>query len=105
MLQLGIYALGIFLVNLRGANAKDPLSISLSEWDAFNTTVGGRLRRGVPFARDCLSRVGPGVGPTAPGTDCGTVQTKYADNGVFGPARTCPSLVVLHVPRREVALW
>ncbi|CAE7101371.1 unnamed protein product [Rhizoctonia solani] len=90
MVQRGIYTLGILLASLRGANAKDPLSISKSEWDAFNATVGGRLSRGVPFARDCFSLVGTGVGPTSPGTDCGTVQAKYLDNGAYLHVINCP---------------
>ncbi|CAE6373509.1 unnamed protein product [Rhizoctonia solani] len=89
MVQLGIYALGIFLTGLGEANARDPSSLTQAEWDIFNATVGGRLGQGVPFARDCFSRVGPGVGPTVPGTDCGTIQSKYADNAfraqLYGP--------------------
>ncbi|CAE6439638.1 unnamed protein product [Rhizoctonia solani] len=80
MAQQRFYALAILLTTLHAACAKDPLSLPQSEWDVFNSTVGGRLGRGVPFARDCFDLVGPGVGSSAPGTGCGTVQTKYSDN-------------------------
>ncbi|KAF8725196.1 oxygen-dependent FAD-linked oxidoreductase family, partial [Rhizoctonia solani] len=77
------------LVLLRGVSAKDPLSVSQSEWGALNATLGGRLGRGVPFARDCFESVDFGVGPTAPGTQCSTVQAKYPDNAfraqLYGP--------------------
>ncbi|KAH7335056.1 hypothetical protein B0J17DRAFT_720576 [Rhizoctonia solani] len=80
MVQQSFYALTVLLATLHATNAKDPLNLSQSEWDAFNTTVGGRLGRGVPFARDCFDLVGPGVEPTVPGANCGIVQAKYSDN-------------------------
>ncbi|KAJ1299762.1 hypothetical protein OPQ81_000671 [Rhizoctonia solani] len=80
MVQHSVYALAVLLATLRAASAKDPLSLYQSEWDTFNITVGGRLGRGVPFARGCFENVGPGVGSTAPGADCATVQAHYANN-------------------------
>ncbi|GAB1527168.1 hypothetical protein RhiTH_010343 [Rhizoctonia solani] len=84
-----VYTLGLVLLLLGGVSAKDPLSVSQSEWGAFNATLGGRLGRGVPFARDCFESVDFGVGPAAPGTQCSTVQAKYPDNAfraqLYGP--------------------
>ncbi|KAG8715253.1 hypothetical protein FRC08_010783 [Ceratobasidium sp. 394] len=45
-------------------------------WDAFNVTVGGRLGRGVPFARECFTGVGPGV--ASGGASCASVQANYS---------------------------
>ncbi|CAE6392041.1 unnamed protein product [Rhizoctonia solani] len=84
-----VYTLGLVLLLLGGVSAKDPLGVSQSEWGAFNATLGGRLGRGVPFARDCFESVDFGVGPAAPGTQCSTVQAKYPDNAfraqLYGP--------------------
>ncbi|CAE6433155.1 unnamed protein product, partial [Rhizoctonia solani] len=67
----------------------DPLALSQSDWNAFNATVEGQLGRGAPFARGCFDNVDLGVGPAVPGTECSTVQAKYADNAfraqLYGP--------------------
>ncbi|ELU44429.1 hypothetical protein AG1IA_01542 [Rhizoctonia solani AG-1 IA] len=79
--------------DISGVSAKDPLSVSQSEWGAFNATLGGRLGRGVPFARDCFESVDFGVGPAAPGTQCSTVQAKYPDNAVWPETSSMSSLL------------
>ncbi|KAF8598985.1 FAD-binding domain-containing protein [Ceratobasidium sp. AG-I] len=55
--------------------AISPFAIPQAQWDALNSTVGGRLGRGVPFARACFSQAGVNV--TSGGADCASVQTKY----------------------------
>ncbi|QRV95987.1 FAD-binding domain protein [Ceratobasidium sp. AG-Ba] len=60
------------------ASARSPYDVPKSEWDALNSTVGGRLAFGVPFARSCFPDVGPNV--TTGGPDCATVQANYGVN-------------------------
>ncbi|QRV85209.1 FAD-binding domain protein [Ceratobasidium sp. AG-Ba] len=57
------------------ARARSPYDIPQTEWDALNSTVGGRLAYGVPLARTCFQEVGPNV--TEGGLDCATVQANY----------------------------
>ncbi|CAE6438450.1 unnamed protein product [Rhizoctonia solani] len=89
MILPSVYALGLLLAAPGGASARDPLTLSRSDWDAFNATVKGHLGRGAPFARDCFENADAGVGSAAPGTECSTVQAKYADNAfraqLYGP--------------------
>ncbi|CCO32290.1 hypothetical protein BN14_06346 [Rhizoctonia solani AG-1 IB] len=88
-----LYALALLLAGPLGARGETgPLDLSQSDWNAFNVTVGGHLGRGVPFARGCFDKAGFGVGPAAPGTECSTVQAKYADSAfraqLYGPRQT-----------------
>ncbi|CAE6433167.1 unnamed protein product [Rhizoctonia solani] len=58
--------------------ATSPYALPDSEWSTLNATVGGRLSKGVPLARDCYAQAGVNVTGPAPGLDCATVQSKYA---------------------------
>ncbi|CAE6536582.1 unnamed protein product, partial [Rhizoctonia solani] len=58
--------------------ARSPYDLPASEWNTLNATVGGRLGRGVPVARDCYAQAGVNLTGPAPGLDCATVQSKYA---------------------------
>ncbi|KAJ1306336.1 hypothetical protein OPQ81_011032 [Rhizoctonia solani] len=68
--------------------ARSPYDLPDSEWNTLNATVGGRLGRGVPLARDCYAQAGVNVTGPAPGLDCATVQNKYAADtwraGIYG---------------------
>ncbi|KAG8770828.1 hypothetical protein FRC12_004022 [Ceratobasidium sp. 428] len=55
--------------------ARSPYDVPKAEWDALNTTVGGRLAYGVPLARSCFAQAGVNV--TGSAMDCATVQAKY----------------------------
>ncbi|CAE6465185.1 unnamed protein product, partial [Rhizoctonia solani] len=57
--------------------ARSPYDLPASEWNTLNATVGGRLGRGVPIARDCYDQAGVNVTGPTPGLDCATVQNKY----------------------------
>ncbi|CAE6471603.1 hypothetical protein ACGC1H_005317 [Rhizoctonia solani] len=57
--------------------ARNPYDLPASEWNTLNATVGGRLGRGVPIARDCYAQAGVNVTGPTPGLDCATVQNKY----------------------------
>jgi hypothetical protein len=83
MILPSVCILALLLTGPRGARGTDPLALSQSDWNAFNATVEGQLGRGVPFARGCFDNVDLGVGPSVPGTECSTVQAKYADNGTL----------------------
>ncbi|CEL58394.1 hypothetical protein RSOLAG1IB_08501 [Rhizoctonia solani AG-1 IB] len=89
MILPSVCILALLLTGPRGARGTDPLALSQSDWNAFNATVEGQLGRGVPFARECFNNVDLGVGPAVPGTECSTVQAKYADNAfraqLYGP--------------------
>lgn len=56
--------------------AISPYAIPDAQWAALNSTVGGRLGRGVPFARSCFTQAGTNV--TSGGADCASVQKNYA---------------------------
>ncbi|KAF8748705.1 oxygen-dependent FAD-linked oxidoreductase family [Rhizoctonia solani] len=58
--------------------ARSPYDLPESEWASLNATVGGRLGRGVPLARDCYAQAGVNVTGPAAGLNCATVQSKYA---------------------------
>ncbi|CAE7122014.1 unnamed protein product, partial [Rhizoctonia solani] len=68
--------------------ARSPYDLPVSEWNTLNATVGGRLARGVPIARDCYAQAGVNVTGPAPGLDCATVQSKYTTDtwraGIYG---------------------
>ncbi|KAH7335066.1 hypothetical protein B0J17DRAFT_720598 [Rhizoctonia solani] len=79
----------VLLVTLiGGVAARSPYDLPASEWNTLNTTVGGRLSRGVPIARDCYPQAGVNVTDPAPGLDCATVQNNYANytwrDGLYG---------------------
>jgi hypothetical protein len=76
MVLPALAVLGVLLG--RTVDATSPYDLPLSEWNALNGTVGGRLGRGVPFARACYSQVGVNVSDPAAGADCATVQAKYS---------------------------
>ncbi|KAG8688746.1 hypothetical protein FRC11_004850 [Ceratobasidium sp. 423] len=61
------------------AGALSPYDLPASEWNTLNATVGGRLARGVPLARACFGQAGTNVTEAAPGLDCATVQSNYAN--------------------------
>ncbi|QRV98496.1 FAD-binding domain protein [Ceratobasidium sp. AG-Ba] len=63
------------LAALASVSARSPYEVPKAEWDALNTTVGGRLAFGVPLARSCFQQAGTNV--TSGGPDCATVQAKY----------------------------
>ncbi|QRV84446.1 FAD-binding domain protein [Ceratobasidium sp. AG-Ba] len=63
------------LATLASVSARSPYEVPKAEWDALNTTVGGRLAFGVPLARSCFQQAGANV--TSGGPDCATVQAKY----------------------------
>ncbi|KAG8741999.1 hypothetical protein FRC10_002116 [Ceratobasidium sp. 414] len=71
MLPLVVSLLAVFSL----ATARSPYDVSKAEWDALNSTVGGRLAFGVPLARACFAQAGVNV--TGGGMDCATVQAKY----------------------------
>ncbi|KAH7335064.1 FAD-binding domain-containing protein [Rhizoctonia solani] len=60
--------------------ARSPHDLPASEWNTLNATVGGRLERGVPIARDCYAQAGVNITDPAAGLDCATVQGRYADH-------------------------
>ncbi|GAB1527167.1 hypothetical protein RhiTH_010342 [Rhizoctonia solani] len=68
--------------------ARSPYDLPESEWASLNATVGGRLGRGVPLARDCYAQAGVNVTGPAAGLNCATVQSKYATDtwraGIYG---------------------
>ncbi|KAG8751645.1 hypothetical protein FRC11_009187 [Ceratobasidium sp. 423] len=68
--------------------ARSAYDLPATEWNTLNATVGGRLARGVPVARDCYAQAGVNVTGPAPGLDCATVQSKYATDtwraGIYG---------------------
>jgi hypothetical protein len=68
-------ALSVLAVLSSTATARSPYDVSKADWDALNSTVGGRLAIGVPFARACFAQAGVNV--TGGGADCATVQAKY----------------------------
>ncbi|KAG9079884.1 hypothetical protein FRC06_007348, partial [Ceratobasidium sp. 370] len=71
MLPLIVSLLAVFSL----ATARSPYDVPKAEWDALNSTVGGRLAFGVPLARACFAQVGANV--TGGQVDCATVQAKY----------------------------
>lgn len=71
----------VFPALLGSVVATNPYAVPKAEWDTLNSTVGGRLGRGVPFARACFKNVGANV--TSGGADCASVQSNY---GVAGKA-------------------
>ncbi|KEP47286.1 putative isoamyl alcohol oxidase [Rhizoctonia solani 123E] len=77
-MQPALLALGILFGAI--AEARSPYDLPASEWNTLNATVGGRLARGVPLARDCFQQAGTNVTDAAPGLDCATVQSKYGNN-------------------------
>lgn len=69
----------LYTAILGSASATSPYAVPKAEWDALNSTVGGRLARGVPFARACFDNVGVNV--TSGGPDCASVQANYGSGG------------------------
>jgi hypothetical protein len=70
-----ILSLSVLSVLSSTVTARSPYDVSKADWDALNSTVGGRLAIGVPFARACFAQAGVNV--TGGGADCATVQAKY----------------------------
>ncbi|KAG9099315.1 hypothetical protein FS749_001513 [Ceratobasidium sp. UAMH 11750] len=64
------------LVELSLATACSLYDVSKAEWDALNSTVGGRLGLGDPLAQACFAQAG--VNMTAGAMDCATIQTIYS---------------------------
>ncbi|KAJ7616093.1 FAD-binding domain-containing protein [Roridomyces roridus] len=52
-------------------------SIPQSAWTQLNSTVGGRLHQGIPFARSCFTHAAAGVGGTQNAAACATIQANY----------------------------
>ncbi|KAJ7641178.1 FAD-binding domain-containing protein [Roridomyces roridus] len=61
-------------------SAASVATIPQSAWTQLNSTVGGRLVRGIPYARPCFARVGPGVSGSKNGAACAVVQADYVNN-------------------------
>ncbi|KAG8783725.1 hypothetical protein FRC12_019421 [Ceratobasidium sp. 428] len=59
----------------RSTPGVSPYGATQAEWNALNITLGGRLGRGVPFARECFTDVGPDV--QSGGASCASVQANY----------------------------
>ncbi|KAJ7617895.1 FAD-binding domain-containing protein [Roridomyces roridus] len=55
-------------------------SITQSVWSQLNSTVGGRLHAGIPFARSCFAHVTSGVGGTQDAAACAAVQANYVNH-------------------------
>jgi hypothetical protein len=72
MLPLVLSALAVLSSS---ATARSPYDVSQDDWNVLNSTVGGRLAKGVPFAKACFAQAGVNV--TSGGADCATVQAKY----------------------------
>ncbi|KAF8598983.1 FAD-binding domain-containing protein [Ceratobasidium sp. AG-I] len=76
----------VYFALLGSTAATSPHAVPKAEWDALNSTVGGRLTRGVPFARACFENVGANV--TSGGPDCASVQANYGSGdfraGLYG---------------------
>lgn len=75
------------LAILGTATAISPYAIPDDQWAALNTTVGGRLGRGVPFARSCFTQAGTNV--TSGGADCASVQKNYGLDSESGKVIVC----------------
>lgn len=75
--------LALSVVSVLGSTAlaRNPYDVPKAEWDALNSTVGGRLAIGVPFARACFTQAGVNV--TAGGVDCPSVQANYASDSAY----------------------
>ncbi|KAH7335070.1 FAD-binding domain-containing protein [Rhizoctonia solani] len=74
--------IGLAVLSAYLTAARSPYDIPQSEWDALNTTVGGRLARGIPFSRACFSSVGTNVTGIESNEECATVQQGYI-SGTF----------------------
>ena len=62
-----------------GAKIQD---IPQDEWNALNSTVGGRLQIAAPFARPCFSEASPGVSGTFDALECAQVQANHGNAGM-----------------------
>lgn len=79
--SLRMLSLLVYTALLGGAAATSPYAVPQADWDTLNSTVGGRLYRGVPFARACFENVGVNV--TSGGPDCASVQANYGSGGEY----------------------
>jgi hypothetical protein len=56
------------------------LFVNSPAWDALNTTVGGRLVQGIPFARSCFPLVSNDTGGNFDEQECDAVKSDYLDH-------------------------
>ncbi|KAK7044629.1 FAD-binding domain-containing protein [Favolaschia claudopus] len=54
--------------------------VTLEQWRALNSSVGGKLHVGVPVARPCFRLAAPGVGGTTNATECSAVRQGWGDS-------------------------
>lgn len=73
-----LLALGFgFTVFSKLVASRSPFDVSEAEWNVLNTTVGGRLGRGVPHSRACFSLVGTNVTGSESQAECASIQQGY----------------------------
>ncbi|CAE6450605.1 unnamed protein product [Rhizoctonia solani] len=75
------FTLGLAALSAYSAFARSPYDVSQTEWNAFNSTVSGRLGRGVPFSRACFSNVGVNVTGVYSKEECAVAQESYGSAG------------------------
>jgi hypothetical protein len=73
-------ALSLAALSAWSVIARSPFDIPKTEWDTLNSTVSGRLARGVPFSRPCFSNVGANVTGAQSKDECAAIQ------GIYGSA-------------------
>ena len=77
--SLRMLSILVYTALLGSVAATSPYAVPQAEWDVLNSTVGGRLARGVPFARACFEDAGVNV--SSGGPDCASVQANYGSGG------------------------
>ena len=71
-----------FLANVAGglATALDARSVSQSDWNAFNGSIGGRLQAGVPFSQPCFPSNAGGPAIVTNASVCPEIQARNDDH-------------------------
>ncbi|KAJ7306794.1 FAD-binding domain-containing protein [Mycena albidolilacea] len=75
--MLAVSGLTLLLVSAPTSLA---LFVNSPAWGALNTTVGGRLVQGIPFARSCFPLVSNDTGGNFDEQECDAVKSDYLDH-------------------------